>query len=97
VLKSFNGRSGQAVLHWNQSADREQADRIMRSIVRDLAAQRGKQMPEEGFLQTVALENHAEVEVDVGTGWITKLTETKSVTLGTRAQMDTTFMVREVQ
>ena len=97
VLKSFNGRSGQAVLHWNQSADREQTDRIMQSLVKDLAARKGKQVPEEGFLQTVALENHTEVEVDVGTGWVTNVTETKSVNLGTRAQTDTTFMVRAVQ
>jgi len=97
VLKSFNGRSGQAVLHWNQSADREQTDQIMRSLLKDLATRQGKHVPEEGFLQTVALENHAEVEVDVGTGWVSKLTETKSVTLGTRAQMDTTFIVRSVK
>lgn len=97
VLKSFNGRSGQAVLHWNQSADREQTDRIMRSFVKDLATRNGKQVPEEGFLQPVAMENHAEVEVHVGTGWVTKVTETKLMNLGTRAQRDTTFMVRTVQ
>lgn len=97
VLKSYNWRSEHAVLHWNQSADREQTDRIMRSLVKDLAARKGKHVPEEGFLQTVALENHAEVEVDVGTGWVSKLTETKSVTFGTRAQMDTTFIVRSVK
>lgn len=97
VLKSFDDRSGQAVLQWNQSADREQTDRIMESIVRGLAARKGRRVPEEGFMNTVALENHAEVEVDVGTGWITKLTETKSVNLGSRAQTDTTFMVMVVQ
>ena len=97
VLKSFDDRSGQAVLHWNQSADREQTDRIMRSIVKDLAARRGKQLPDEGFMKTVALETHAEVEVEVETGWVTKLTETKSVNLGTRAQTDTTSMVRTVK
>ncbi|MDH5741665.1 MAG: hypothetical protein OEY77_15190 [Nitrospira sp.] len=97
VLKSFNRRSGQAVLHWNQSADREQADRIMQSLVKDVAARKGKQVPEEGFLQNIVLENHIEVEVDVGTGWVTTVTETKSVNLGTRAQTDTTFMVRAVQ
>ncbi|MBK9306291.1 MAG: hypothetical protein IPM58_04195 [Nitrospira sp.] len=97
VLKSFDDRSRHAVLHWKQSADREQTDRIMRSIVKGLAAQRGKQVPEERPGNTVSLENYAEVEVDVGTGWITKLTETKAVNLGTRAQTDTTFMVREVK
>lgn len=97
ALKSFDRRSGQAVLHWNQSADREQTDRIMRSIVKDLAARRGKQVPEEGLMKNIALENHADVEVDVGTGWVTKLTETKSVNLGTRAQTDTTLMVRAVK
>ncbi|MGE0471127.1 MAG: hypothetical protein AB7L09_14260 [Nitrospira sp.] len=94
VLKSFNRRSEHAVLHWNQSADREQTDRIMRSLVKDLAARKGKHVPEKGFLQAVGLENHAEIEVDVGTGWVSKLTETKSVTLGTRAQTDTTFIIR---
>jgi hypothetical protein len=97
VLKSFDDRSGHAVLHWRQSADREQTDRIMRSIVKGLAAQRGKQVPEERPVNSVSLENQAEVEVDVETGWITKLTETKAVNLGTRAQTDTTFMVSEVK
>ncbi len=96
VLKSFDDQSGQAVLHWTHSADREQTERIMRSIVKGLAARRGKQVPEERPMNTLSLENHAEVEVDVKTGWITKLTETKSVNVGTRAQTDTTFMVREV-
>lgn len=94
VLKSFDDRSGQAVLHWNQSADREQTGRILRSIVQDLAARRGKQIPDEGFMKSIALETHAEVEVDVETGWVTTLTETKSVHLGTRSQTDTTVMVR---
>lgn len=97
VLKSFNGRSGRAVLHWNQSADREQTDRIMHSLLKDLAARRGKQVPKEGTSKTLALENHAEVEVDVGSGWVTKITETKSVHLGTRTQTDTTSMVRTVK
>ncbi|MGE0642767.1 MAG: hypothetical protein AB7P24_03760 [Nitrospira sp.] len=97
VLKSFEDRSRHAVLHWKQSADREQTDRIMRSIVKGLAAQRGKQVPEERPVNTVSLENQAEVEVDVETGWITKLTETKSVGLGTRHQTDTTIMIREVR
>jgi hypothetical protein len=97
ALKSFDARSGQAVLHWNQSADREQTDQIMRSIVKNLAARRGKHLPEEGLIKAVTLENRAEVEVDIGTGWITKVTETKLVNLGTQAQTDTTFMVRVVQ
>ncbi|MBX3333801.1 MAG: hypothetical protein KF876_06740 [Nitrospira sp.] len=96
VLKSFDDRSRHAVLHWKQSADREQTDRIMRSIVKGLAAQRGKQVPEERPMYSVSLENQAEVEVDVETGWVTKLTETKAVNLGSRAQTDTTFMVVEV-
>jgi len=97
MLKSFNRRSGQAVLHWNQSADHEETDQIMRSLVNDMAAQRGKQVPNEGFTNALAMDNHAEVEVDVDTGWVSTLTETKSVTLGTRAQTDTTVIVRSVK
>lgn len=97
VLKSFDSRSGQAVLHWNQSADRDQTDQIMRSMVKDLAAKKGKQVPKEGLMKTLVLENHAEVEVDVATGWITKLTETKSVNLGARTQTDRSLIVRTEQ
>lgn len=97
VLKSFDGQSGQAVLLWNQSADPEQTVRILQSIIKDLATRRGKQVPEEGFMKPLAMDNHAEIEVDVDTGWVSKLTETKSVTLGTRAQMDTTVIVRSVR
>lgn len=97
ILKTFDKRSGQAVLSWNQTTDPEQAARILESMIKDLAARRGKKSPEEAFAKTISMEDKADIVVDVRTGWVNRLTLTRSVNLGTRTQTDTTTIVKSVK
>jgi hypothetical protein len=94
ILKAFDQQSGQALLSWNQTTDPEEAARILKSMIKDLAARRGKQSQEGEFAKTIAMEDNAEIAVDVHTGWITSLTRIQSVNLGTRSQTDITSIVR---
>ena len=97
ILKAFDQQSGQAVLSWNQTTDPKQAARILESKIKDLAERRGKKSPEGEFSKTLSVEDRADIVVDVRTGWVTKLTRTQSINLGTRSQTDTTSIIRSVK
>ena len=94
ALKTFDKQSGQAFLTKRQTTDPQQASRIMESMVKEMSVRQRKSMPERQFPNAIAMEDHAEMTVDVNTGWVTKLTRTQSVNLGTRGQTDTTSIVR---
>lgn len=93
TLKAFDQQSGQAVLSWNQTTDPKQAAHILESKIKDLAARRGKKSPEEGFAKPLSIEDKADIVVDARTGWVTKLTRTQSINLGTRSQKDITSII----
>lgn len=97
ILKTFDQQSGQALLSWNQKTDPKQTARILESMIKDLAARRGKKPSEGDFAKTMSMEDNAEINVDVNTGWVTKLIRTQSVNLGTRAQTDITSIVRSAK
>jgi hypothetical protein len=54
----------------------------------------GQNRPEEEFAETIAMHDNAEAVVDRRTGWVESLTLVRSVQLGSRAQVDTTSIVR---
>lgn len=97
TLKRFDARSRQAVLTWSQTADPQQAARILESMVKDLAARRGKALPDGVFAKSISMEDNADIAIDVGTGWVKSLMLTRSVNLGTRSQIDTTTFVKSVK
>lgn len=97
ILKTFDRRSGQAGLSWNQTTDPEQAARILEPMIKDLAARRGKKSPEGAFAKTISMEDTADIVVDVRTGWVNRLALTRSVNLGTRTQADFTSITRSAQ
>lgn len=97
ILKAFDQPSRQAVLSWNQMTDPKQAARILESMIKDLAVRRGKKSPEGAFAKTISMEDKADIAMDAGTGWVSRLTLTRSVNLGTRSQTDTTIFVRSAK
>jgi len=94
ALKTFDKQSGQAVIMWNQTADPHQSARILESTLTAMTERLGQNRPEREFPKTIAMQDNAEVVVDVATGWVETLTIVRSVHLGTRAQVDTTSIVR---
>lgn len=97
IMKTFDRQSGQAVLSWNQTTDSKQATRILESMMKDLAARRGKTSQEGELAKVIALNDDAEIVVNANTGWVTELTRTQSVALGRRTQKDTTVFVRSMK
>lgn len=97
ILNAFDQQSGQAMLSWNRTTDSKRAAHILESKIKDLAARRGKKSPEEGFAKPLSMEDKADIVVDVRTGWVDRLTLTRSVNLGARSQTDTTTIVRSVK
>ena len=93
-LKAFDTSSRQVILTKHQKTDPQQATRILESMVKEMSARQGKKLPEGAFTKTIAIEDRADITVDVRTGWVTALTRVQSVNLGTRGQTDTTSIVR---
>jgi hypothetical protein len=94
ALKTFDKQTGQAVITWSQVADPKHASRILESMLKEMSARVGKEPLEGEFPRAISMEDHAEIVVDVTTGWVKTLKHARSVNFGTRAQIDTTSIIR---
>ena len=93
-LKTFDKQAGRAVITWSQIADPKQVSRILESMLKEMSARVGKEQQEREFPKAISMEDHAEIVVDVTTGWVKTLKHARSVNFGTRAQVDTTSIIR---
>ncbi len=94
ALKTFDKQAGQAVITWSQIADPKQVSRILESMIKKMSARLGKEPVEGEFPKAISMEDHTEIVVDVTTGWLKTLKHARSVNFGTRAQVDTTSIIR---
>ena len=94
ALKAFDKQAGRAVITWSQTADPTQVARILDSMIKAMRARLGREPREGEFPQAIAMEDHAEIVVDMTTGWVTALNHARTVNFGTRAQVDTTSILR---
>ena len=93
-LKMFDKQAGRAVITWSQIADPTQVARILESMIKEMSARLGKKPVEGEFPKAMSMQDHAEIVVDVATGWVKTLKHARSVNFGTRAQVDTTSIIR---
>ncbi len=94
ALKTFDKQTGQAVITWSQVADPKHVSRILESMLKEMRARVGKEPQEGEFPKAISMEDHAEIVVDVTTGWVKMLKHARSINFGTRAQVDTTSIIR---
>ena len=94
ALKTFDTQAGRAVITWDQTADPKHAARILESMVKEMSTRLGKQPLDGEFPKAISMDDHAEIVVDVGTGWVRTLTHARSVNFGDRAQVDATSITR---
>ena len=94
ALKMIDKQANQAVITWNQTADPSQVARILDSMIKKMRARLGREPQEGEFPKAITMEDHAEIDVDVNTGWVKTLKHARSVNFGTRAQVDTTRIIR---
>ncbi len=66
-------------------------------MLKDLAVRRGKKLPDGEFAKTLSMKDNADIMVDVRTGWVNRLTLTRSINLGTRTQVDSKLITRAAQ
>ena len=94
ALKTFDKQAGQAVITWSQIADPKQVARILDSMIKEMSARLGGEPLDGEFPKAISMQDHAEILVDVDTGWVRTLAHARSVNFGTRAQVDTTSIIR---
>jgi hypothetical protein len=94
ALKTFDKQAGRAVITWSQTADPAQVARILDSMIKEKSARLGREPLVGEFPQAISMEDHAEIVVDVDTGWVKTLKHARSLNIGTRAQIDTTSIIR---
>ncbi len=94
ALKTFDKQAGQAVITWSQIADPKQVARILESKMKEMSARLGGKPLEGEFPKAISMQDHAEIVVDLATGWVKTLAHARSVNFGTRAQVDTTSIIR---
>ncbi|RPH76162.1 MAG: hypothetical protein EHM80_15195 [Nitrospiraceae bacterium] len=94
ALKTFDKQAGRAVITWRQTTDPKQVARILESMIKEMSARLGREPLEREFPAAISMEDHAEIVVDVATGWVKTLKHARSVNFGTRAQVDTTSIIR---
>ena len=85
------------MITWSQTADPAQVARILESMIKEMSARLGKKPLEGEFPQAISMQDNAEIVIDVATGWVKTLKHARSVNFGTRAQVDTTLMIRTVK
>ena len=94
ALKTFDEQAGHAVITWSQTADPTQVARILESMIKEMRARLGKKSVGGEFPKSISMQDDAEIVVDVTTGWVKTLKHARSVNFGTRAQVDTTSIIR---
>lgn len=94
ALKTFDEQAGHAVITWSQTADPTQVARILESMIKEMGARLGKESVGGEFPNSISMQDDAEIVVDVTTGWVKTLKHARSVNFGTRAQVDTTSIIR---
>ncbi|MEI8014252.1 MAG: hypothetical protein WCH20_05370 [Nitrospira sp.] len=94
ALNTLDQQTGRAVITWSQTADPTQVARILDSMIKEMSARLGREPLEGEFPKAISMEDHAEIDVDVNTGWVKTLKHARSVNFGTRAQVDTTSIIR---
>jgi len=95
ALKSYDHKSKQAVITWQQVSDPKETARILAAMLNEMATSLGGKKPPEGEFPTmIAMEDRAEILVDVATGWVRSLSYARSVTVRGQVQVETTSIVR---
>ncbi len=94
ALKTFDEQAGHAVITWSRTADPTQVARILESMIKEMRARLGEKPRDGEFPNSMSMQDDAEIVVDVTTGWVKTLKHARSVNFGTRAQVDTTSIIR---
>jgi hypothetical protein len=93
-LKKLDTTQGVAHVVIKQSPDPKELNRVLEKTMRDLAKKLGKPVGDKVVLPELTIQDVAEVAIEVKSGWVRSVTQTRKVTTGTTTQTDTTTLTR---
>ncbi len=90
TVTGYDKKSGKAEIDWNQRIQPEAARRVMNNTLKRLSARQGKEISEDLLPKNYKIEDSAKFVVDVPTGWVLSLTQSRTVMTETGSQVDST-------
>jgi hypothetical protein len=79
---------GAAVIEWQQRADPAAAREAVRRALTDLAARMGRPAPRDDELPEVAVEDDAQLRIEIATGWVRTLSHRRTSRSGPATRVD---------
>jgi hypothetical protein len=93
-LVDVDSDSGQALVAWSQTFDPDAARQVLLDSMTDLALSTGSEPPTESDLpDPFAIEDQAQIEFDMGTGWVQKMVYSRTITIGPTMREEITEIV----
>jgi hypothetical protein len=89
VLKQHDEKARRAVIEWTQTVDSEAARQIMLKAMTDAAARTGRPAPQDSDVPAMAIDDTAEMAVDVASGWLRSASYRRTSKVGANVQTDT--------
>ncbi len=90
ALARYDKESGKAEVDWNQRIQPEAAKRVLTGTLKKLAEQQGKEISEEHLPKNYRIEDSGKFVIDVPTGWVLSLTQSRTVMTDSGSQVEST-------
>ncbi len=94
-MSEYNPETGLAKVQWGQVSDSASARKAIETFLKALSKKLGRPPAQLDKLEDLEIQDRAEFELNVKTGWIDRLTYTHSTKMGDTIQEDTTTFVRQ--
>lgn len=95
VLGSYDKGTGKAVVNWTQTIEPDAARRVLLQTLKKLAAQQGKEIKADQLPKQFKIEDSARFSVDVASGWILSLTQSRTIMTEAGSQVDSTAIIEK--
>ncbi len=94
-LKEAERKAGRAIIEWTQKLDPEKSTPIIEKTLQDMAARLGRRLPDGELRESISMEDKAEFVVDLSSGWLDRMTHTRTVKSGEVVQEDNLTIERK--
>jgi len=97
TLDRVDTSTRRARVTYRQAVDPDAARRIMVKTLTDLATRMGRPLPAESAIPSLSIEDVAELDVDVDTGWLRFATHRRTSRVGPNVQVDTSTITERAE
>ncbi|MFH1116776.1 MAG: hypothetical protein V1792_22905 [Pseudomonadota bacterium] len=90
VVARYDKESGKAEVEWNQKIQPEAAKRVLSATLKKLGGEQGKNIKEDLLPKNYKIEDSGKFVIDVPSGWVLSLTQSRTVMTESASQTDST-------